>query len=146
MSDINADQVATVEEKLEDALQSVEQLSEENRALQLKVLLLSKLLDNVDVKILDLAEENSYLRSCIEFREKKFREHCEELRDTMYTNKLQKTITENVNSHLKRKEYPSKIEKPHEACAQAAINRVEKACSLRFDDLKEEHRCQLEEA
>ena len=42
------------------------QLNKENRALQLKIFVLSKLPDNVDAKILDLAEENSNLKTCTE--------------------------------------------------------------------------------
>jgi len=50
------DQVVVVEGELEYTRQSAKQFREENKVLQLKISLLSKLPDSVVAKILDLAE------------------------------------------------------------------------------------------
>jgi len=88
-----AAQVANMKDRPKSALQVVQRLNEENKAHQLEVSFLSKLPDNMDAKILDLAKENSHLKTSIEFREKKFQEHCRDLQDTMYINQtLQETV------------------------------------------------------
>ena len=87
MINVHAGQVAAIEKELEDARKSINQLLDENKMLQLKNSLLSKLSDNLETRI-DLAEENSRLKSYIGIRKRETRSFGHQFHDTMYINKV----------------------------------------------------------
>ena len=80
---------------------TLEQLQEENKILQSKILLLSNLTSNVDQKILDIAKENAWLKYYIELGEREAEKHCMNLGIQSSSTKLFKRPWPKI-AHMKR--------------------------------------------